>query len=208
MFDFRKPRVSVAVALTLLLSGLCGQADAFTPRAGPLQDSWKIEGFIEMTAKTMDPANAKPPFDIDEAIVSNDVPDFYAGIIATFDAPDDGVGRPNDGEYTAELQYFRVQIGNTNWDESMFSSDMLFQVGNGFVTGASVMFTYTMPAHPDLRFMFPASPGEWQAVDERDGHNVGTIGGTYELKDGTVPEPATLSLLAIGALALIRRRRG
>ena len=75
------------------------------------------------------------------------------------------------------------------------------------MTGVSVVITNTMPSHPDLSFMLPASPGQWEALDERDGYNAGSIMGTYVLRDGIVPEPPTLVLTAMGLLAFGRRRR-
>ena len=112
--------------------------------------------------------------------------------------------------FTPRTSSIFAQIGNTNWDQTMPNSGLLFQVADGLVSGVSVRVTDTMPAHPDLQFMFPASPGAWQALDERNGDNVGTIAGTYELRDGTVPEPGALSLLGIGigAISLTRRRNG
>ena len=64
-----------------------------------------------------------------------------------------------------------------------------------------------MPAHPDLSLALPASPGTWEALDKRDDANLGTVMGTYELRDGIIPEPMTACLLVLGGLAVIRRRR-
>ena len=44
---------------------------------------------MDMFATAIEPGNNEPPFGIDPAIVSDGQVDFSAGIIASFDAPDD-----------------------------------------------------------------------------------------------------------------------
>ena len=44
------------------------------------------------------------------------------------------------------------------------------------------IYTITMPSHPDLEFMFLASPGTWVEKDDRYRNNVGTISGKYVLR--------------------------
>ncbi len=201
-----KNSLATAFVSVACLVVVCGQAAAFNPQPEP-QGIWRIEGFIDMFATAIEPGNSEPPFGIDPAIASDGQVDFSAGMIAMFDAPDIGAdGKPDDGLYAGDVAYFRVQIGDTSWDETMPSTGFEFQVEGGLVTGASVVITGTMPSHPDLSFMMPSSPGTWEALDERGDHNAGSILGTYTLRDGIVPEPATLGLL-LGGLALLKRRR-
>jgi hypothetical protein len=156
-----------------------------------------------MLAETVQPANDGWPFRLDPVIVDDGQTDFSAGIVASFTGADrDYDGRPDDAVYTAELQYFRARIGDTDWDETMPHTEILVQVESGMVTGMAGNFTCTMPAHPDLEFWLPASPGSWEARDERDGHNAGSLAGTYSLRDGVIPEPASLSLLALTVASL------
>ncbi len=210
-FQHTQRHVATAFVSIVWLLVICGQASAFNPQPEPpaMPNTWSIEGFMDLLATAVDPTNNEPPFGIDPAIAEDNVVDFSVGIIAMFGArDDDGDGKPNNGLYAGDVSYFRVQIGDTSWDETMMpSTGMQFQVEGGLVTGVSVALTYTMPAHPDLSFMLPASPGAWEALDERDGVNVGAIMGTYALRDGIVPEPATMALLTMGSLGLLLRRR-
>ena len=132
--------------------------------------------------------------------------DFSAGIIAWFDAPSTADDTPVDGLYDVEFEYLLLQIGDTSWDETM-PGTIMFQVADGIVVGCEGIVTHTMPLHPDLSFAPPASPATWQALDLRGDVNLGVVRGCYSLRDGIVPEPATACLLAIGALAMTRRRR-
>ena len=204
----RWSRASVVGSLVLGAVFLaCGQAVAFTPKPMPL-GTWYVEGFADLYAQTVEPGDTKPPFGVDPAIVSDGEVDFSAGIIATFAAGDrDSDGRPDDGLYPANVDLFRLQIGNTTWDETMPASEMLLGVEGGLVTGVQIVITYTKPAHPDVEFLLPHSPGTWVALDERGDENLGSIAGNYVLRDAIVPEPATLGLLGMGAVALVAGRR-
>jgi hypothetical protein len=204
----RRGRAAVVIGGVVLVLGLCGRAVAFNPQPGPQGTRWRIEGFADLLATTMETSDTVPPFGVDPAVVGDEEVDFSAGMIALFDAPDnEGDGRPDDGAYPADLQYFLAEIGDTTWDHTMPNGGLRLQVEGGLVAGVAVSLTDTMPAHPDLAFMLPASPGTWKAVDERNGLNLGTIEGTYTLRDGTVPEPATLALLGLGAAVVAARRR-
>ena len=179
---------------------------AFTPQQGP-PGEWRVEGFADLWVETINAMNSVTPFGIDPSMASDGVVDFSAGMIAMFDAPDaPGDGKADDGLYGVRLQYFRLRICDTMWDETM-PGDIQFQLKDGLVTGASARLTDTMPAHPDMSLMLPASPGTWEALDQRGDVNHGTIAGTYSLRDGVVvPEPTTICLLALGALAARRKR--
>ena len=197
-------RITLAVVLQMaLLLVICGQAAAFNP-----QRLWRIEGFVDLFVEDITQTGTEVPFGISPFIASDGVVDFSAGIIATFEAPDnDRDGKPDNGLYPVDMEYFRVQIGDTSWDETMPSTGMQFQIEGGLVTGIKGTYTPTMPAHPDLSFMLPASPGAWEALDERGSDNVGSLIGSYALRDGIIPEPATMALLSIGGLMMLRRRR-
>jgi len=202
----RSHKTCVAVSILSLLV-LCGQASAFTPQQG-LPGEWRVEGFADLWVETINAFNSVTPFGIDPSMASDGVVDFSAGMIAMFNAPDaEGDGQADDGLYNASFSYFRLRIGDTMWDETMPAA-IQFQVNGGLVTGASGPYTVTRPEHPDLSFALPASPGTWEALDERGDVNRGTIAGTYSLRDGVViPEPASLSLFGLGVLAMMRRRR-
>ncbi len=102
----------------------------------------------------------------------------------------------------------RLRIGDTRWDETMIPAESIaFELQGGLVIGISGMVTITRPEHPDLGFFLPRSPGTWVATDDRDGVNLGTISGNYELRDGVVPEPGTLALVLTSTLILSRCRR-
>lgn len=45
-------------------------------------------------------------------------------------------------------------------------------------------------------------------IDGQPGYDPGHVGLTYQIQSDAVPEPATMTLLALGALALLRRRAG
>ncbi len=194
--------VCVSVALLLVR---CGQAAGFNPQPEP-PGKWYVEGYIDLWAQAVDPTGTEVPFGIDRDIVGDAVVDFSAGVIARFDAPSTADGKLVDGLYDAEFEYFLVRIGDTTWDETM-PGTIQFQVSGGEVNDCWGVITTTMPGHPDLSFALAASPGTWNALDERDDVDLGVVTGTYSLRDGIVPEPATACLLALGAVTLIRKRR-
>jgi hypothetical protein len=201
-------KCAYCTVITAILLWTVGSALAFNPQPEPPAEQWGIEGFIDMTALTIASAGDAIPFGLDPTIIGDDQIDFHAGIIASFIAPDnDGDLKPDDGIYMASTQFFDVFIGDTHWDHTLLAQDFDFQLQGGIVAGVSGWITDTMPSHPDLQFMFPSSPGEWMALDERDGNNLGTVSGTYTLRNAVVPEPSSLSLFGIGLLMLIRRRQ-
>ncbi len=196
MFNFRIIRFFVAVTTAILLFSVNNSVVAFNPQLEPPGDVWLVEGFINMTALEISPTGAAMPFGVDRTIIGDNQIDFRVGIIARFTATDNtGDGKPDDGIYTPEMEHFRVQVGNTGWDETMPNHNLKFQVQRGMVTDVSVILTVTMPSHPDLEFMFSASPGAWVAKDERDEDNVGTISGSYALRDGEVINRPQISVL-------------
>jgi PEP-CTERM motif-containing protein len=197
--------ISGAVISVTLLSVFAGQAGAFNPQPEPPGDLWKVEGFIDLWTQVIDPTTEEMPFGIDQDIVGDSIVDFESEVIARFSAPITGGDQPADGVYDAVFEYFQVRIGNTTWDQTMPGS-IQFKLTDGVVTGWSGIYTDTMPEHPDLSFMFPASPGTWEALDERNDVNLGVVKGTYSLRDGTVPEPATGLLLMLGMAAMLLRR--
>lgn len=210
MMCFCLSRTCVTACSVIFLLSICGQAVAFNPQPEPPGDRWRIEGFADLLSTAMAVTDTDPPFGLNRAIVGDDVVDFSAGMIARFEAPDNnGDNLVDDGIYAGDLLYFRVKIGDTDWDEMIPNSGMLLKVERGVIVGLSFTICDTLADHPDLTFMFPASPGTWEALDKRDGINLGTISGIYELRDGIVPEPTTFGLLGgllvLGALLLIRR---
>lgn len=195
MFILRKICSCEVFATAALLFCINGSVLAFNPQPEPPGDIWRIEGFINMTALEILPTGDAIPFGVDSTIVADSQIDFRVGVVATFTATDStGAGTPDDGIYTLDMEYFRVQIGDTSWDETMPTRGLQLQIQGGIGTGASGILTDTMPAHPDLEFMFPASPGTWVATDDRDGNNVGSINGIYGLVDGEVSDKPQISV--------------
>ena len=135
----------------------------------------------------------------------------------------DGSVFPQDGEARTIVTDFSLQIGDTSWDETMAppgeAMKFTFLFGNGGVMGLTAQITVTIPAHPDLIFYLPASPGTWEAidvtqvVDPTTGGEIevdrGIVSGTYSC-DGlqVVPLPASVCLLGSGLLGLVALTRG
>ncbi len=178
---------SVVFSVAVLLCD-CSPAVGFNPQPEPPANTWKVEGYIDMRPLEIIPTtDSAQPFSVDDSIIGDIEVKFHAAIIATFTAADhDGDLKPDDGFYRPTMRFFDVFIGNTHWDETMPSGDLEFQVQGGLVSGVRGTYTDTMPSHPDLKFMFPDSPGAWIATDERDGNNLGTISGSYALRDSVV----------------------
>ena len=207
MSFYRATRMAVCVSIAslLVLSGQVAAAEGgFNPQPEP-PGMWYVEGYIDMWADAIDPADTVMPFGIDQGIVGDAMVDFSAGVIARFNAASTADDKPVDGLYDASFEHFMLQIGDTTWDQTM-SPSIQFQVLGGVVNACAGVVTVTVPTHPDLSYALPASPGTWAATDDRGDVNLGVVIGTYSLRDGVVPEPATACLLAVGGLALVRRR--
>ncbi len=202
MFRFKQRGVFVIVAAAVVLVSMAATVFAFNPQPEPPADTWKVEGFVDMTALTSEPTGVGNPFHFDPSLIGDGLVDFRGGIVATFVAPTNAfTGKPQDGLYYPTMDYFRLRIGNTSWDETMIPAESIdFQLQGGLVTGVGGVITFTRPEHPDLALFLPSSPGAWMATDERGGVNLGTISGEYGLRDGIVPEPGTLALLLTGGL--------
>ncbi len=203
-FHFSKNRATGLIVAVAVLVCASRPVVAFNPQPEPPADTWNVQGFVDMTALTSVPTGAANPFNVDPTLIGDGLVDFHGGVIATFIAPTNAfTGKPEDGTYYPTMEYFRLQIGNTSWDETMIPAESVeFQLQGGLVTGVSAVITITLLEHPDLEFFLPRSPGTWLATDDRNGVNLGTIFGNYDLRDGVVPEPGSLSLLLIGTLLL------
>jgi hypothetical protein len=167
----------------------------FNPQPEPPANQWGIEGFIDMTALIAEPTGTAMPFGLDSEIIGDEQVDFHAAIKASFIGQDtDGDLMLDDGIYAATTEFFELSLGDTVWSHTMFTRDFDFQLQRGVVTDVRGVFTETGNDHPDLAYMFQASPGAWVATDERFEDNLGTISGSYTLRDGVVvvPEPASI----------------
>ena len=133
----------------------------------------------------------------------------------------DGSVIPWNGSVRGQVAKFSLQIGDTSWDETMGpnGAPLVFEIlfGDGSVKGLAGEITPYNPAHPDLYFFLPHSPGTWSAVDQRllvdpeTGRQYlqdrGAVSGTYSADLRVVPLPGGLSLLGLGLSALLARRR-
>jgi len=129
----------------------------------------------------------------------------------------DGSVFPADGRACVNVTNFFLQIGDTSWDETMTpqGQPLIFQIlfGDGSVKGLAGEITPYDPAHPDLRFFLPNSPGTWEArdliTDPQTGRSRdrGTISGTYTSQLTVVPGPAGLALFGLGLIRLLTGQR-
>ncbi len=209
MFRFDLDRVAVGVTAVIVVVCTSARVVAFNPQPEPPGDIWNVQGFVELAALTSAPTGEANPFHVDPSVIGDGLVDFHGGVIATFSAPTNPLtGKPQDGIVYPTINYFRLQIGDTGWDETMIPAESIeFQLQGGLVTGMRGTLTVTRPGHPNLAFVLPSSPGTWVATDDRDGVNLGTISGNYDLRDGVVPEPGTWPLLLAGPLIFNRYRR-
>ena len=152
MLPFEQIRVAAVVAAAVVLWGAGNSVVAFNPQPEPPADTWNVQGFVDMTALTSVPTGAAHPFHVDPSIIGDGLVDFYGGVIATFVAPTNAfTGKPEDGIYHPDMRYFRLQIGDTNWDEAMIPAESIaFQLQGGLVVGIRGVLTETLLSHPDL----------------------------------------------------------
>lgn len=208
MFRVQNTCIIGIVVLVLLCVG--DSAVGFNPQPEPPANQWGIEGFIDMTALKTAPTGSTVPFGVDSEIIGDDLVDFHAGIRASFIAPDDdGDLKPDDGLYAATTEFFDVVIGDTQWSHTIISRDFDLQLDRGVVTSVRCVISGTLREHPDLEFTLASSFGNWIATDERYGDNLGTISGTYALRDAIVLEliPGDLNgdgLVSSGDLDIVR----
>ncbi len=133
----------------------------------------------------------------------------------------DGSVFPSDGRACVEVTTFFLKIGDTAWDETMkpAGQPLIFTLlfGDGSVKGLAGEITPYNPAHPDLFFFLPTSPGTWEAydirtiIDPETGREIvvdrGLISGTYTPSLSVVPLPGALSLFALGLALLLGKNR-
>ncbi len=169
-----------------------------------------VKGTIDLTASAATPG----AFGLDDAVGK-----MFSARLAAVSC--DGSVFPADGRACVEVKTFFLQIGDTFWDETMTSpgNPLTFTLlfGDGSVKGLAGEITPYNPAHPDLFFRLPSSPGTWEALDIRTiidpetgrevERNLGSISGTYTPDLQVVPLPGALALLGLGLARLLRQGR-
>lgn len=178
--EVKRPWTVALLAISMATAGEAESASWQPVRI--IGAGWEVAGQAELLVMEVLAEDDQTPFGLDPSLAADSRIDFRANVAATFDAPDNNGDRlPDDGDYAASLGLFRLRIGDTAWDEGQPANDVVIRVRGGVVIGAAFRITETLPAHPDLIFDLPASPGPWAAIDERDGVLVGTVTGIYQL---------------------------
>jgi hypothetical protein len=198
-------RLSILIASLALL-----QATGANPAhaADHLDGPDEIHGLLVLTVVTADPGAFGYGADVPS--------EFQASFQIALDDPPASEPVP-DGDYGGTFATFELTIGDTSWDASMPHDAPLVRFEGGVAIGVLSTLTATLPAHPDLMFFFPASPGTWEALDDDGVSSNGSITGTYAFAEPAPGAPtlgswalvvcATL-LIATTALVLRNSARG